>query len=198
MALLQTLTDNFDDNSVNTAKWPNNYNNGGNTLAETGGQGVITLDGTTFGYSAYYTSVTYDLTGSFALIKAPTVPSNSTSAQAYIKLAKDASNYVVLGKTSTNLYMQRTLAGVDSTTTTTYNSTDHLWWRISESGGSILWDTSPNGITWTNQRSLAPGFAVTAVTVEIGAGCYQVETSPGSFAFDNFNIIGAATAWIRA
>lgn len=193
MALLQTLTDNFNDNSVDTGKWPSNFNFGGNTLTEAGGEGRIALSGGSPGYSAYYTGANvYDLTGSYAALKAVVVPSNSTQAQAYIKLALNGTNYIAFGKQAGNIYFQRQLAGVDSTTTLAYNSTDHRWWRIRESGGNILWDTSPDGLTWTNRRSLAPGFAITSLTAEVGAGCWQVETAPGSFNFDDFNNLPVA------
>lgn len=187
MALLETLTDNFDDGSIDTGKWPGNYNLGGNTLTETGGEARVTLDGTNIGYSSFVGS-TYDLTGSFALLKATTVPNDATDAEAYMNLVLNGSNYLSISKYGTTLGFLRRLAGVNSTTTTTYNSTNHLWWRIRESGGNILWDTSADGLTWTNQKSLAPGFAITALEIEVGAGCYQVETSPGSFYFDDFNI----------
>ncbi len=194
MALLDTFSDNFNDNSTDVAKWPNNFNGAGNTMTETGQQVVLALGGTSGSYSAYYNgTTTYDLTGSYAVIKAVTVsPDAATNAQNFIKLEKDATNYLAMGKQAGNLYMQRQVAGVDSTTTLTYDTTNHKWWRIRESGGNILWDTSPDGITWTNRRSLANPFVITAMKMQIGAGTFAAQASPGTFTFDEFNTLPAA------
>jgi len=198
MALTEELKDDFNDNSINGIKWANWSNGGGNTFSETGQQAVIILDGVTFGYSRYLTSTGYDLTGSYTFVQAITVPSNSTQAQAYIKLTLDASNYILIGKTGSNMYTQYDLATVITTTTTPYDAVKHLWWRIRESGGSILWDTSADGYTWDNLRTLASSFAVTSLKIEVGAGCFQAEASPGSFVFDNFNITAPIVAWFSA
>ncbi|MBR8638611.1 hypothetical protein KEF29_03180 [Streptomyces tuirus] len=37
----------------------------------------------------------------------------------------------------------------------TYSPTDHLWLRLREDGTNVYWDTSPDGSTWTNRRTLA-------------------------------------------
>ncbi|MDD4867427.1 MAG: hypothetical protein PHQ28_10035, partial [Mycobacterium sp.] len=52
MAATGTLFDNYDDNSINATKWPNNYG----TVSETGGRARITCD---TDYSAYASDVTY-------------------------------------------------------------------------------------------------------------------------------------------
>lgn len=37
----------------------------------------------------------------------------------------------------------------------TYNAVDHAWLRIRRSGTDILWETAPDGSTWTTRRTLA-------------------------------------------
>lgn len=37
----------------------------------------------------------------------------------------------------------------------TYDAAAHAWVRIRESGGSVYWDTSPDGTTWTTRKTAA-------------------------------------------
>lgn len=84
----------------------------------------------------------------------------------------------------------RVVAGTVTTqATATYNTTNHRWLRISESGGTITWWTSANGTTWTSFTTWALGgaFSVTACELVLFAGYWGTETSPGPALFDNLN-----------
>lgn len=49
-----------------------------------------------------------------------------------------------------------------------YSDTQDRWWRLREESGSVFWDTSPDGETWTAMaQDLAP---VDAAWVEVGFG----------------------------
>jgi hypothetical protein len=188
MATTASLTDDFNDNSVDTTKWPSNNNGAGNTMAETGGQVVITLGGTSGSYSEYTSATSYDLTNSYALVQAIAVtPDAATNAQSYLKVAKDASNLFTIGKLGTNLSMQSRTAAVDSTTTVTYNPAQMVWWRLRNEAGNILWETSATGKSWTVQRTLATPFAITLMWQEIGAGCFGTQANAGGATYDNYN-----------
>lgn len=61
--------------------------------------------------------------------------------------------------------------GNPDTTVGTYNATTHRWIRIRETGGTIYWERSPDGLTWTALRtSTTTGYTLTGGYVELGSG----------------------------
>lgn len=190
MAIVASLQDNFNDNSTDTTKWPNAYSSS-SSYSETGGQLVITLANAIAGsnYAGYNTSPnTYDLTGNFAMVQIPTVPSGA-NCQVLLKLDAGSGNTLYFQINNTTLAAVKVVASSQSNVaTTTYNSTNHQWLRIRESGGTTFWDTSADGKVWTNFTSVANPITVTSLMVEISAGTFGSQASPGTCHFDNFNI----------
>jgi hypothetical protein len=186
------VTDNFDDNLVDTLKWPNNYFSAAG-YGETGGKGVITLAGGTGGANyAAYVSGNYDATESFAAIQVDAVPNPATSTEAFYQLVKDGSNRVEFYYSGGTLAFRKVVAGAaTSLASTPYSAVNHKYWQFREAAGTLYFETSPTGATgsWTAQTSLADPFALTTVQVNIGAGTFQAETSPGTLTFDNFNVL---------
>lgn len=195
-ALLGSLTDNFNDNSLDTGKWTE-FEAGSATITEQNQQMEVA-------YPASSTSSTdgdissvdlYDLTGSQAFLKVVTVPSAATSANAEIRIYIDSSNWYRWVYEAGTLYAQRRITA--STTTVfsvAYSGATHLWWRISESGGTIDWATSTDGISWTSRGTFTNTLAITSMRVLIAGTCFQNETNPGSFVFDEFNITPTVAA----
>jgi hypothetical protein len=73
--------------------------------------------------------------------------------------------------------------------TATWSSSTYKYLRIRESGGTIFYDSSTNGTSWTNRASIVGlPFAVTALYVDFGATCGNV-ASPGSLRLDDVNLI---------
>lgn len=63
-----------------------------------------------------------------------------------------------------------------------YNATTHRWVRIREAAGTMYWDTSPDGVTWTQRRSEATaGHALSGGYIELGSA--NVATF-----YDNMNV----------
>src|SRR5206468_4627856 len=72
----------------------------------------------------------------------------------------------------------------------TYVPTTHLWWRIREASGTVYWETSPDGVTWTQQASVATSsiFSLAQLNVELYAESFSVgNSSPGTGKFANLN-----------
>jgi endoglucanase len=96
------------------------------------------------------------------------------------------------------LYLVRYLNGAQvDAPTVPYDPTAMAWWRLRESAGTIYWETAPDGLAWTVQRSVAgwAGFDTSAATVTLASGYYGTNTSPGSATFDNVNVTPAALAF---
>jgi len=68
-----------------------------------------------------------------------------------------------------------------------YNPTAHAWWRLREASGTIYWDASPDGITWTNLGSHTYTMAITAMAINLWCGYWGTETSPPDAVVDNLN-----------
>lgn len=152
---LATLVDDFDDNSIGAPWVANSY--GG--ISETGGRGRIPTVAAT--YAGYETAWVYSLLSSSVYAQVPTVPAASTATAAYIDML------ILSGTDGTQLATAfDAVAGTITFSSQvgftdaaqvvlTYSPSAHAWWRIRHSSGTVFWDTAPDGINWTNQKSVA-------------------------------------------
>lgn len=174
---------NSDTSTLDTTKWTV-----GGTAAIVGNRARMT------GHTSYADSLTsvskINMTGRRATVQLPTVPA-AASGEALLRLTTDANNWLSIGKSGSNLLLRNRVGGVNSDTTVTYNATNHLWLRIKESvAGTIVWQTSPDGSTWTTQRTVSTGLApYTNVNVILITG-HTSGADPDQVAeFDNLTVI---------
>lgn len=181
--LLETLTEDFSAASVDTAKWPNLYG----PPTQSNGRGVMAV---TSAYRGFATGYGYDGRDSLAKLEVVTPPNaGNGSTQAYLSVRKannDRAQIILDG--AATLRFQKFSGGVEDTTSLAFDAVAHRWWRVREAAGTVYWDTSPDGTTWTNRRSLASWIDFNGVGAEIGAGFYGTEPAPGTFEIDNFNL----------
>lgn len=163
MAALATLTDTFNDGIIG-AVWGNSY---GGAL-ETGGRGRLPC--VTGSYSGYQTAKDWTLANSSIYIQVPTVPAVSTSVtecQIVFSLIinSPAGTYLAFNinvKANTIRFESNVAYADGAAVSLTFNATNHKWLRFRETGGNVLWDTSVDGSTWTNRRTLATPAWVTS------------------------------------
>ncbi|MGW6910246.1 hypothetical protein [Streptomyces sp. NPDC054940] len=164
---LGMLGDDFDDNEISTVLWPNSY--GGAT--EVGGRARIPL---TPGVNAGYQSVReWTLVGSQLTGKLATVPGangsssavcsmwiNSTTSGTRLGWRYNAVTGVISAETQVSFF--------DGTAVNfTYSPWTHAWLRVRESGGTVFWESSTDGASWTVRRSLATPSWVTSQTLAV-------------------------------
>lgn len=202
---VSTLTDAF--STIDTGKWTPD---GASGYSITSDSGAAKLEYATAAYaSAYLTSVdTYNLIGSQAVVEIPdigTVLTDTTSAaRLYFLDQSDPNNSNMRLYVSANYGIVAQLNNSGSldynngTGSGTYSTTTHRWLRIRESSGTIYFDTSPDGSSWTNAHSFATSLVAWDLTnvlisleVQRGAGAGG---SPGYVKFDNFNLPPALPA----
>jgi hypothetical protein len=179
-----TLSDNFDDNSIDTAKWPTNVG----PVVETGGK--IQADASAVGAGEYLRSVVgYSLIGSSVFVEVPTLPGTNVDGDVYawLKFFLDTNNEIALFWEEGTLYFRERIAGVNSETNLAYDPVAHRWWRIRETGGNVQWHTSPDGTAWTQRRSKAAGRTWDLGAVELGAWRTGSAPTPLYAEFDNLN-----------
>lgn len=195
MPLAQELQDNFDDNTVDTTRWPNNYNTGADGLpTEVGGRARVPCN---TGFAAYASDTIYTLAGShaFAQVFPPDGTGHVESYGQLIVLSSTPGTQILFQiDTATNLVLMAVQVGFigESAQTLPYDPVEHAWIRIRESSGVLYWDTSPNGLDWTTQHSdTAPTWVSdNNLELQLLAHCSPAVTGTGEYVeFDNFNIV---------
>jgi hypothetical protein len=154
MPSLSTLVDNFNDNDLGP-EWGDSYG-GAN---ETGGQARVPCAAGT--YAGYQTGRAWTFAGASIYLKLATRPAADSGTNV-------TCNFMIICATpGTSVGFEcnavtgvlRLASNVDywdaAAVELTYSPTDHLWLRLREDGTNVYWDTSPDGSTWTNRRTLA-------------------------------------------
>ena len=161
MPSLSTLVDNFNGASIGP-DWGNSY--GGAT--QSGGLAHVPC---TTGYAGFQTSYTWTLAGAAFFVKVVSVPAASTATEAYASVFVNAPGIGVAGgpeegyrigfviNTVTGLLRCKNDTGYfdAGSVDITYDPVAHAFVRLREDGTNVYWDTSPDGSTWTNRRTLA-------------------------------------------
>lgn len=184
MSKLVTLVDDFQDNVINTSLWSVT---GG---TETGGRARL-IPGTTF---AFWSAVSvYDLLDSQITIEVPVVTADGTTGTLQCGLAAgiDSDNVIALRKVGNQLVCSKIRGGTETELAfALYSSTNHRFWRIRESSGTVYWETSATGSgTFFIQYSVTTStlFALDFLTPYFFTGYTGTETSPGTFQVEAVN-----------
>lgn len=187
MAAIQTLVDNFDDNSIDSGLWSTGIA-AGSSITETGGQLVIAPPVSATGYSYMDSNATYSLVGSSVTLELAGTISTSTGVEQIFEVMIDDNNYIMFFIANTGAGMRLVTAAADDSTYTTRDDRAMRWLRIREASGIIYWESSPDRSSWTVQRSAPSTFSLASVKVRLSCGCWQAVASPGTAIFDNLNV----------
>lgn len=165
MPSLSTLIDNFNDGAIGP-NWGNSY--GG--VTETGGQAHIPC---TTSYAGYQTAYSWTMAGASFYVAVTSIPAASTATEAYIGVLVNSPDVETSGNrigfiinSVTGLLRCKNDTGYfdAGSVDITYSPTTHKFVRLREDGTNVYWDTSPDGTTWTNRRTLAtPAWVTTSV-----------------------------------
>lgn len=168
----EKLSDAFSGASLDSAKWTTVVT-GGTSLTVTGGVARITIPGTSGDrYFDITSQGNYDLRAShfYMNVAAPGSGSTSSTERGYIMVFKDADNWYSLSNLGSNCVATKRVAG--STTQVGSTAGSKTWMRVRESGGTIFFDHSTDGINWTNFAS-DTALDVSVVKLGIGAGAFS-------------------------
>lgn len=190
--------DDFNDNSI-SALWTKatlENQNAAVTVLEQNARIEVAPLATTAGlnYNALRTVSTYNLTGAKVSVKVPQLAAGgNANTQLYLEI--DANNYYGFVTEAGVLYFKKRVASVNSSTNVSYSGATHLYWRLwhDPSNDHIKWDTSTDGVSWTNRRDIARDLTVTAMKVELCAGTYESTATPGTAYFDDFSLQNGGT-----
>jgi hypothetical protein len=191
---LDTFYDNFDDNSIDPNLWAMGSFDGSDpavAVNETGSQLVITPGANQSGshYNGLISSRTYDFTRGIIFVEV--VESTRDQADTMLMFGADSGNRVVMNTESGNLRMSLMRGGSRvGELSIPYDGAAHRWWRIRHvaSGDTIRFDTSPEGISWTQRHSIPRGsLNITTGKVNISAGTWNSQPTPGRAVFENLS-----------
>lgn len=189
MPLLTTLVDNFNDGTLGP-EWGNSY--GGTT--ETGGRVRVPCS---TGFAGCQTAYSWTLAGATFFVKVPTVPVASGAAEAYCGVLVNSSvggtriGFIINAVTGTLRCVNETGYFDPASVDLTYNGTAHAFIRLREDGTNVYWDTSSDGSTWTNRRTLAtPAWILTEIdTCALDMSAHRDAGTPDYAEFDLFNTL---------
>lgn len=150
----------------------------------------------TAGYDSVDSVATYSMVGSyvgFKLFQNCAIGAGSNTIG--LAVGSDGGNgfefIIEGGRTLANgatVYMRESVAGSDSDTTFTYDPDVHIWFRLREASGTIYWETSTDGTTWTTRRSKTTTLNLSAVTIAMAAGFWGSEAGTTYARIDDFNL----------
>lgn len=198
---ISTISDDFNDNSINDALWGTYTANGG-AVAEASGQIEFDLAATTNGSWAALNSIgMYNLTGQRVSTKLGTITGGNTWFN--ITLAKqtvpDNNDFVFIAvNTGTNeIEAGQQINSVDTIhdTVSTAGIT-HI--ALFEDAGTLYYQYSTNnGSSWTTLYSHAFPMSISNLYVILDDYAFNALGTPGTHVFDDFNIIAAITSDIK-
>ena len=196
------LEDDFNDNSLNTAKWDANNLFSGFTdtsiaISETSQRFEIgplfqNVDGSH--YRGLRSVNTYNFTGAYSYVELVQAANGATAADAMFTVGKDVDNYYRIYVSAGNLIGQKKLGGTKVTLfTIPFDSVNHRFLRIRHNAGSVTLDTAPGSGgtpgTWVQRYSeiWSGMIPLSTIVFEVKGGTWQIETNaPGKVIFDTF------------
>jgi RHS repeat-associated protein len=187
--LLSTLSDTFGGTSLG-ANWTIEVQQQG-TITQSGGSLNLAPNANASAAGLGVSSARpYTLTGSAGLVQAKQVVSSGGGVENRFDLQIDGSNILEWIFELGSLSAVYSLNGTRTTlASVTYSATQHAWWRIRESGGTVYWDTSADSASWTNRASIASSalFDLSLLYVHFYAETWVALAAPGTAQYANFN-----------
>lgn len=188
------LQDRFTGASLDLNKWGGLY---GTILPKVEGQRLkLQNQAASTQYTGLFSTGLVTMTGDEAFIEMVDAGNQSlVSLEVYpLEFYKDASNRVMWIVANGTLVALKRVAGANTTVfSTAYNGTTHRWFKLRETAGTLYWETSTDGDTWTVRHSEATPFTLTNIQLGITLGTYASEASATSALFDNLNYNPAAS-----
>lgn len=187
---IKNLVDDFNDNTIDTALWPNSFG----TISETGGRARVEVN---TGFNAYSSAKAYKLQNSqitFQPFPPGSMPEAGTTEAWMQALIKSNVNGTDLGFevqiTSGSLYCFSRVGFSDPESAVyEFDAVDHAWLRIREDGTNTYFDAAPDGHTWTNLRTITSPSWVADGDLEFQMIAHRADGTTNNAEFDNVNVL---------
>ncbi|MDT0608863.1 hypothetical protein [Streptomyces lancefieldiae] len=196
MPSLSVLVDNFNSGLLGP-EWGNSY--GGTAIVD--GRARVPC---TTGYAGCQTAYSWTMAGASWYVEVPTVPAASTAAEAYCGVmvqSQTAGTRVgfIINSVTGLLRCKNEVGYYDAESVDIpYSAVDHRWLRMREDGTNLYWDTSPDGATWTTQRTLAtPAWILTEIdTCALDMSAHRDAGTDDYAEYDQFNTLSDGAVFV--
>jgi hypothetical protein len=176
-----TLTDDFA--TFDAVKWDDSLG----ASVVTPGRLLLTMPGSVGPAAQVGKLQKYDLASSYFRVRFTTLPTSTGSVLLHAVNSFSPENRLAIGYEGGNLLMREVAAGTVSDTTLAYDPTAHRYVGLSHDGaGNALWQTSPDGVTWTTRRTKTTTVDVAAVQPSIAAQ-WLGSVGTGNVELEQFN-----------
>ncbi len=191
---VSTLTDNFDDNSLDTAKWSATQNTG-YPLSETNSQIQVSNTTTDSGGGWLISVNNYDATASnltVQLVDGGNCTNTSLNTWVDTRLQIDNSNNVQVSCNQNTLKAAHRVGGTFTMIASmAYNPLTMKWIRLREGGGATFYEYSLDRTTWTTLASEPNPISLTVVKVQLAGNAWPGPA--GTVKVDNVNTLPSDT-----
>ena len=168
---MSTLQDSFPGTSVNATLW-NSFPSSGGSVSVSGGLLSLTDTASTAAFSVLQSVSTYDLTSSYLYVQLASAGTQATNTLALMKMQVDANTSVQILVQNGTIAAQHQVTGAYGALlgSQTYSAATHKWLRIRESGGTLFYEYSADGNTWSTLYSEANPFPLVSLQVSLQEG----------------------------
>ncbi|MCC6558094.1 MAG: hypothetical protein IT372_34535, partial [Polyangiaceae bacterium] len=189
------LTDDFNA-GVKASSWRAVVSPGG-ASSESGGRLSLTPPPGAQGEAAYRSFHAVNFDEDLIRVEATGLDTNP-AAYAAMSAELGPGRRIAIEQRGTLLWSRLVDVVSDNSDVTNYDPVQHRFWQIREASGTLTWETSPDGVTWTTRKTApTPGFAGT-VHVALAAGADQPIAAPLGAHFEDFNRVRTPAVWCPA
>ncbi|MFI1165659.1 hypothetical protein ACH4UM_19090 [Streptomyces sp. NPDC020801] len=184
---LSTLVDAFTAAAIDTTLW-NNVTGGAATLDTVNDLVTLAVPTSSGAINTFGTNNLYDATSSSIYAQIGVAANGNGNTKTIMRVRFDANNAATMRVESGVFKLTMQIGGtLTSTTLPTYDPHQHRWWRLRELGGAFYADTSPDGLTWTQQASMAYSWDATNVTLRVESQAGATEVAGNMSVIGNVN-----------
>jgi len=202
------LEDDFNDDSLNLAKWSaanlfSGFTDPAVQTVETTQRlqiGALFAGQSGSHYNGLRSAAAYNFSGAYGYVELVQGPAAATKADAMFTLGEDPQNYYRIYVEEGVFICQAKIGGTKRNLfTSVYSPSVHRWWRIrhDQSTGRVVFETASDNpglsTSWVIRYSEpwdTASVPLSSVVFEIKAGTWQAEpVAPGTVIFDNFRAV---------
>ena len=185
------FADDFNDNTLDPAAWSAPDPSSPTTVSEQNQRLEVTLQPNTAGYNSVSSAAPFDFSNKTVQVEVAQPISMGGWVENFFELVQDSNNYYLIDVGAGSIVFDSITNGVRDRTLGNFNPTTQRFWRYRHdaAAGTVNFEASPDGITWTTYKSIAPTFPLTGVRALLGAGAWGTGNgAPGTAVYDNFRV----------